>query len=337
MNSKQNGVQVSKVKTYFAAMIGAASLAAVLTALPAGASAVTIAQYRLGENDPGAAAGLLGADPTVAAVGGPNLARIGSPVYSSTTPISTTTLSMSFDGVTARYAAGAPASYLNDNFAIEAWARADSTASAVASVAYNGDSAFGGWGLYRFGGAWTYLYGGVEIGPMAPVAVGEWTHLAVVRNAGVTTFYVNGVAFGTPSTAVPGTPVGGMAIGGNFRAASENFTGLIDEVRIFTFAPGQFQVSDLNLSPPPTPQQQIDAIIGSLGALPLGGGNVTSLSSTLSAAQQSLAAGNVTAAVNQLNAAANKMQALLNSGRITAAEAQSVLTPLNALIAVLGS
>lgn len=519
MNSRTNRVTVSTMKSYLAA---ASLAAAMLTAVSVRAAGTTIALYRLGENDPGAAAGLTGDNPTIAAVGGPNLSRIGSPTYTAATPLSTSALAMSFDGISSRYVAETPASRVNDNFAIEAWARADSTASSVVSVAYNGDSAFGGWGLYRFGASWTYLYGGVEIGPMAPVTVGAWTHLAVVRNAGTTTFYVNGKPFGAQSAAVPNFPVGGMAIGGNFRASGENFTGLVDEVRIFTFAPGQFAVSDLNLAPPPaadlsvvvmppptapvtgttasftttvsnagpdaasnvvvtmtvdsqmvtrtiatlasgssetftidaavdcaladgtpiratasvssttadpngannestantlasnpapqficpaaitatlpfaqtsmaidyavpvatdncaappvscapfagslfpagtttvtctatdsgsrttscsfpvtvlTASQQVDAIAALLAGLPLDAGNLNSLTSTLASAQKSLQSGHVNTAINQLGAATNKVQALLNSGRITSAAAQSVLAPLNTLISLLG-
>jgi hypothetical protein len=331
---EQNRVASSTTKrSFFTAVmaITAASFAMALTALPVRAAGVTIAQYRLGENDPGAAAGLVGADPTLAAVGGPNLQRVGSPVYSASTPLSTSTLSMSFDGIAARYTAGTVASYLTDNFAIEAWARADSTSSVVA-IAYNGDSAFGGWGLYQFGGSWAYLYGGVTVGPMVPVTVGSWTHLAVVRNAGMTTFYVNGVPVGAPEPTGPSTPVGGMAIGGNFRNASENFNGLIDEVRIFTFAPGQFQVSDLNL----TPEQQLGMIAGLLAQLPVDAATLKPLTVSLTSALNSLQTGQVNAAVGKLNATANKVQALANSGRITPAEAQSVIGALNAFIATLG-
>jgi len=73
---------------------------------------------------------------------------------------------------------------------------------------------------------------------------GDWVHLALVRDFGVTTFYVNGVASGT-STANPlnaTQPHMGVNAGG---AAGGFFGGDIAEARIFTFDPGQFNVSHL--------------------------------------------------------------------------------------------
>jgi Concanavalin A-like lectin/glucanases superfamily len=69
---------------------------------------------------------------------------------------------------------------------------------------------------------------------------GNWIHLALVREAGTTTFYVNGVASGT-STAIPNnataphiaTNTGGTAY----------FSGDLAEARIFTFDPGQFNTN----------------------------------------------------------------------------------------------
>src|SRR5215471_13721595 len=83
------------------------------------------------------------------------------------------------------------------------------------------------------------------VGDSVPIDVSRWTHVAVVRDQGVTTFYVNGIARGSTS-AVP-NPASTVHLGGaaeNFRSA---FRGLIDEARIFTFAPGEFSTSDLLL------------------------------------------------------------------------------------------
>ena len=70
-----------------------------------------------------------------------------------------------------------------------------------------------------------------------------------MRDYGTSTFYVNGVASFT-TTAGPNTPVGGVGIGGNPLNATEFFGGKIDEVRIFSFAPGAFSAADLNLPAP---------------------------------------------------------------------------------------
>jgi hypothetical protein len=231
----------------------------------------TVSLYRLGEADPGAAPAAPGANPTVASTGGPHLPRFGSPVYSNLTPLSSTTLSMLFNGVDARYAAGSTTSALTNNFGMEAWVRSDGSVTGNAVIAYNGNSSLGGWGLFRFGATWGYLYGGVEFGGGSPLVPGTWTHLAVVRDSGLTTFYVNGVPFSTSANA-PNLPAGGMGIGANPLVSDEFFDGRIDEVRVFTFAPGAFVVSDLNLTAPAVvapavPTLGVGALALLLGAL----------------------------------------------------------------------
>lgn len=92
---------------------------------------------------------------------------------------------------------------------------------------------------------------------------GEWIHLALVRDYGVTTFYVNGVASGT-STVNPFNATqphlainAGGAVGGYFG-------GDIAEARIFTFDPGQFNVSHL-LYPGTVPSDPYDTWAAGLG------------------------------------------------------------------------
>ena len=85
----------------------------------------------------------------------------------------------------------------------------------------------------------------------ANYTAGQWIHLAVIRNNGVSTFYVNGVASGT-STSVPdnataphlATNAGGF-VGGYFG-------GDVAEARIFTFDAGQFNPSYLLYPAPPS-------------------------------------------------------------------------------------
>ncbi len=226
--------------------------ALVLLVAAAGCGAVhavvtTVATYRLGESDTGAVVGGPGANPTV---GNPGTAlpRFGAPVYAGDVPgVISSTLSMRFNGTDSRYSVAGVASTATDNFGIEAWVRSATTtfATANAAIAYNGNTGNSGWGLFRGGNRYGFLYGGLVLGT-GPTITPNWTHLAAVRSAGVTTFYVNGVAAFTNPTA-PGTPAGNFMIGGNPLLATEHFDGLIDEVRVFTFAPGQFVVADLNL------------------------------------------------------------------------------------------
>ncbi len=118
-------------------------------------------------------------------------------------------------------------------------------------MAYNGSTSSSGWGLFRVGLNYGFLYGGVTYFAVAPLTT-EWTHLALVREAGTTRMFVDG-EMRFLDVVGPATPAGDFMIGGNPEVASEGFDGLIDEVRVFTFEPGEFSINDLNLSNPPEP------------------------------------------------------------------------------------
>ena len=75
----------------------------------------------------------------------------------------------------------------------------------------------------------------------------RWTHLAVVNNDGVTTFYVNGVASGEASSLV--SAPSGVPYIGSGQDTGAAFSGYLDELRYSTFEPGQFAVADLLLLP----------------------------------------------------------------------------------------
>lgn len=256
-------------------------IAALLWVAPLAQAAVTTQSlYRLGEADPGAAPSVPGNASTQPSVGSISLSRTGTPTYSGLTPSGiSSTLSMRFNGSSDRYG-GAVIGTAVDNFGIEAWVRSDGRTTGNAAIAYNGNSGSSGFGLYRIGDSWAGLYGGVQIiGSTVPVGT-QWTHLALVRAGGVSTLYVNGVARATTPSA-PNAPAGGFGIGGNaVLAIDEFFDGQIDEVRYFTFAPGQFQISDLNLSRPdafavpvnaPIALVLLAALLGLFGALGLAG------------------------------------------------------------------
>ncbi len=210
-----------------------------------------VAEYRLGEADPGAVAFGPGANPTLPSIGTLNLSRNGAPSYSpATPPFVNSFLSMAFNGTSDRYT-GTVVSSVTNNFGVEAWVRSNGNTTNNATLVYNGNTASSGWGLFRLGSNYGFLYGGVTLAGLTPVT-GSWTHLALVRDGGVTSFYVNGQLIPTAAGA-PIAPAGSFLVGGNPLVATEGFDGLIDEVRVFTFQPGQFSVTDLNLGTPEPP------------------------------------------------------------------------------------
>lgn len=220
-----------------------------------------IAYWRMGENDTGAASGLA-VTTTTDSTGSHNLTVAGQATYS--TDVSTTaqahvgsTLSVNFSG-SGGYATNNLVSTAQDNFGVEAWVKPASVTSDQ-TIVYNGDTAMSGWGLRIRGVDSTYcaLFGGVTFIGSGPATPNVWTHLALVRNNGVATFYVNGVPAGTPDNppttgGTPNLPSGNFAVGAPPQnPPSQPFVGSVDEVRVFTFPAGQFTVSDLLLNQSP--------------------------------------------------------------------------------------
>jgi hypothetical protein len=89
----------------------------------------------------------------------------------------------------------------------------------------------------------------VDVGTPVLINTNAWTHLAMVNDNGVTTFYVNGVPSGPSDlTSAVSAPSGDVYFGNP--GASTGFDGLMDEARICTFEPGQFSTNDFLLRPP---------------------------------------------------------------------------------------
>ncbi|MES2568800.1 MAG: LamG domain-containing protein, partial [Verrucomicrobiota bacterium] len=168
------------------------------------------------------------------------LPRIGGTgvAYSGNVRVQRSTVSLDFSN--AGYSSHRPIITQTDNWGIEAWLQSDN-GSLTSVIAYNGNSASSGMGLYQHQGKYVGLVGGKVFVGGVPVSA-NWTHLAIVAQNGVTTFYVNGVANATGP--LPELPAGRFNIG-NRPDLLEQFDGRIDEVRAFTFAAGNFSVADL--------------------------------------------------------------------------------------------
>ena len=228
---------------------------AFVVALATGAHATVtnVVWYRLGEDDPGAAAGLAATN-TVDLIGLRDLKQFGSPLY--TSAVSTTasdhvgsSLAVQFNG-SSQYFSNGVVSIATNNFCIEAWVKPNSVSSPLRLIAYNGDTTADGWGIYQNRTNYFGVFGGVaQVGGTALTATaGTWTHVALVRASGVAALYINGVVNGHATNAAPVQAVkgDGFAIGAAPQAPHGGvFNGAIDEVRVFTFGTGQFRTSDL--------------------------------------------------------------------------------------------
>ncbi len=236
-------------------LLAAFLLTATLYLFPSRASATitVVSDWRLGESEPTAIAGTP-AVTTIDYIGSRNLTFQGAATYSSDVGFPAalrvgSILSVNFTNNA--YATNSIVSTAVDNFGIEGWVKPLSANDGV--LFYNGNTATSGWGIMIRSGVYTGLYGGVAYIIGSPVDVGVWTHVALVRNNGSTTLYINASPVANVLS-TPNTPVGSFALACAPEAPGEiPFTGLIDEVRVFTFTPGQFTASDLLANFPVAP------------------------------------------------------------------------------------
>jgi hypothetical protein len=222
------------------------SLALVALASVHATAAVTIyAEYHLGE------AGSLGANnlPVDSSGNGRNfvneisgaVATVGSSSVHSNALGSTAYLDTSGAGNEGWYSSSLFNSLQTDNFALGVFARSSSNAAGnqgdIFTVGGSNGSiklslAGNGWAASAHNVAWI----GQDSGISGSFTADTWVHLALIRSAGITTFYINGVASGSTYAGVPvnDTPHLSVAPG-----ASSFFDGLIDEARVVTFTAGE--------------------------------------------------------------------------------------------------
>ena len=210
------------------------------------AAVTNVAYWRFGENDPGAVNGAT-TNNTVNLLGGTLGIRTNA-IYTNVVAAKASnqvgsTLGLRFNS--GNFGTNALVSTLTNNFGIELWVRPD-TNNVTQCLAYNGNSGSSGWGLYLLSsGQYVGLFGGAAFVGTATATNGVWAHLALVRDSGVATLYVNGVPSGSAANN-PNPPTGQFAVATQPQSlTTEFFTGSLDEVRVFSFAPGGFSTNDL--------------------------------------------------------------------------------------------
>jgi hypothetical protein len=236
-----------------AALIILALVGLFLTAYSARATVTSVAYWRLGESDLGGAPGVAVTNVTDLAGSHPLIfhgpAAYAVDVSSSASNSVGSTLSVNFTN--SAYATNSIVSTAVDDFGIECWVK-PTTAGANQVIVYNGNTgggASGGWGFFIANdNTYQVLFGGVLLFGTNAATPNVWTHLALVRAGGTATLYVNGKATESAINA-PKLPQGNFALATVPQSiGSQNFTGLIDEVRVFTFDAGQFSTNDLLLN-----------------------------------------------------------------------------------------
>lgn len=232
------------------------TLPAYISFMPAN-SFTALHYWQLGEDDPGAADGVTGNATTMARFKdgatspGNSLTRQGSPSYTAVDGSYGSVLAMSFNGSTDGYISdlldGAP-----DNFGVEARVKSNSV-SGPQVVAYHGTMAFNGFGILiddaGHPGSLTYrvVYGGVtNVDTGVAVTPGTWQDVALVRDQGATKLFVDAALVYNSSIAAPNFALDEpLGIGQDPQAASNFYSGALDDVRFFFFNAGTFSAQDL--------------------------------------------------------------------------------------------
>ncbi|MBK1884050.1 PEP-CTERM sorting domain-containing protein [Luteolibacter pohnpeiensis] len=139
----------------------------------------------------------------------------------------------------------------DDNFGIEAWVKVGDLMQGNTTIFSTGGNDGGLQLSFDNGSLAGALASSSFVGDAyTPSSTDEWVHLALVRADGVTTYYVNGVAYGDSTSA--GINSASTIHLGVSSGASAYFNGSIDEARIFTFDSGAFSTSDLLAVPEPS-------------------------------------------------------------------------------------
>ncbi len=141
--------------------------------------------------------------------------------------------------------------FTSQGFAVEAWVKPNTISTVSGAVLQKGDaSGYPGW-QYRLAmtsaGKWrgTVFVGStnITVTDSSTPSTTAWTHLALVRNAGQITLYVNGAAVAaTTFSGNVNTSVGMLAIGRSGANSTNYFNGAVDEVAIYPTALSSSQV-----------------------------------------------------------------------------------------------
>ncbi|MFD2159206.1 LamG domain-containing protein [Rubritalea tangerina] len=142
--------------------------------------------------------------------------------------------------------------FATDNFGIELWARTSDSDSIIFTTGNSGQfldfqTTGGNWAASINGASWV----GGNNGAGQAFTANTWTHLALIRNNGTTTFYINGVAQSGTSNAAVTHSAGHLGVR---PGDGRRYEGDIDSVRMFTFDPiNDDPVAALNTTAVPEP------------------------------------------------------------------------------------
>jgi hypothetical protein len=119
----------------------------------------------------------------------------------------------------------------SEDFTIEAWWYPQSSSSGnISGMSKLTTSSNTGWAWGIYNGTWRFSTYNTTIIYAGTVTLNAWSHVAIVRNSGIITMYVNGTSVGTYSNAIVFSDTANLTIGAI--TGANNYQGYIDEFRI---------------------------------------------------------------------------------------------------------
>ncbi|WP_353571581.1 LamG-like jellyroll fold domain-containing protein, partial [Candidatus Albibeggiatoa sp. nov. BB20] len=172
-----------------------------------------------------------------------NIATVTVEVEPNEPPIAGLGTALNFDGVD-DYVVASVATTAIDNITLETWAYwSGNTGDPL--IFYNGNSSSSGYGLLinSSSSELKLLCGGIGFATSNYIyPTNEWHHIALVRNTGVWSLYIDGEIYTFTGSCSPnGISDGGLSIAAN-HSGLQHFEGKIDDVRVWDIARTQAEI-----------------------------------------------------------------------------------------------
>ena len=148
------------------------------------------------------------------------------------------------------------------NFTVTVWVRptvTNPTDTQTILQQADGSGTGRGWLYRKITGELATFLGNAETASTGTVPLNTWTHVALVNTNGVLQLYLNGVADGSASRTIE-TCVGTMLIGAHKSITTKNWTGQIDDLRLYSSALNGTQVTALYTENAPAAPSNLAAV-----------------------------------------------------------------------------
>jgi len=157
---------------------------------------------------------------------------------------------LDFDGVNDQITLGtiSDLTFGTGDFSAVLYWQIDSVSTYSWAIAKNPSTDFG-IGINNTGGLLRLWIGGTLSLGTENILGGDWKKIAVVRESGVVSAYINGVAISLTETAMAGSIDSGDLLVGSWINNDDFWNGLLNNIRIFNTALTPAQISDLYLNP----------------------------------------------------------------------------------------